>query len=241
MAKHKSNTTVADGATKNIGESQHHAPVQMERAAPKAFSPFRYAGGDLGLGNDGEPLIYFVDRMDNRFVTSSVEWILQNLDLFSEARCRAALLAGAALHYGLDAWALMGADLHSMWNVCDDSGKILLAGVTHGAASAAADEYMQRPDWSGDIKIRRQNADDGMFDPRHEGPLALLHHNLGATSFEGVAVRSHVGRCGMMLEEVLRRFDQFGPTDQAELLSGLALHFDLVGQAAGQRQQGVAA
>lgn len=67
-----------------------------------------------------------------------------------------------------------------------------------------------------------------MRDPRHEGPLALLHHNLGVTDFLGIAVKSHAGRCGMMLEEVLRRFDQFGPVDQSKLMLGLAKHFDMV-------------
>lgn len=64
-------------------------------------------------------------------------------------------------------------------------------------------------------------------DWRHEGPLVLLNQGLGVSWFTGVAVRSHVGRCGMMLEEVLRRFDQFGATDQAELMAGLSKHFDL--------------
>lgn len=64
-------------------------------------------------------------------------------------------------------------------------------------------------------------------DWRHEGPLVLLNHGLGVSWFTGIAVRSHVGRCGMMLEEALRRFDQFSATDQAELMAGLAKHFDL--------------
>lgn len=67
-----------------------------------------------------------------------------------------------------------------------------------------------------------------MSDTRHDGPLILLHHNLGVTSFLGIAVKSHAGRCGMMLEEVLRRFDQFGPVDQGKLMIGLAKHFDMV-------------
>lgn len=64
-------------------------------------------------------------------------------------------------------------------------------------------------------------------DWRHEGPLVLLSHCLGVSWFTGIAVRSHVGRCGMTLEEVLWRFDQFGTADQAELMAGLAKHFDL--------------
>jgi len=64
-------------------------------------------------------------------------------------------------------------------------------------------------------------------DWRHEGPLVLLNHSLGVTWFTGIAVRSHAGRCGMMLEEVLWRFDQFSAADQAELMAGLAKHFDL--------------
>jgi len=73
-------------------------------------------------------------------------------------------------------------------------------------------------------------------DWRHEGPLVLLNHGLGVSWFTGIAVRSHVGRCGMMLEEVLWRFDQFGAADQAELMAGLAKHFDL-----GQRETAGAA
>jgi hypothetical protein len=87
---------------------------------------------------------------------------------------------------------------------------------------------MQGPDWIGDVTIRRQCADDTMGDLRHEGPLTLLHHNLGVTTFTGIAVKSRTGRCGMMLEEVLRRFDQFGAVDQSKLMIGLAKHYDMV-------------
>jgi len=192
--------------------------------------PLRYAGGDLGLVNGPQPWIEIVDASGRRYLTHSVEWILKNIGLFDTRRDQAQLLACAALHYGLGAHALMGADLDNMsdvWNVCDSRGNVLLAGVSHCTASEAANEYISRSGWEGDIRIRMQHAGTGFGDARHEGPLVLLHHNLGVTSFTGIAVKSHVGRCGMMLEEVLWRFDQFSDVDQAELLAGLAKHFDL--------------
>ena len=193
--------------------------------------PLHYTGGDLGLGNGGEPWIHFQDAVGSAYTTHSVEWVLENIDWFKEGRAQTQLLAAAALHYGLGAYALMGADLDNMcdvWNVCDARGNVLLAGVTHCTASEAAGEYLKRSGWEGDISIRMQPAGSGAGDMRHEGPLVLLHHNLGVTSFLGIAVKSHAGRCGMMLEEVLRRFDQFGPVDQGKLMLGLAKHFDMV-------------
>lgn len=194
----------------------------------------------MGLGNPGKPRIDFVDNTGNRFCTDSVEWILRNLDLFPGPRDQCRLLAGAALEYGLGAHALMGADLDNMsdvWDVRDGAGRVLLAGVTHNAAYEASENYQRQPDCVAPISIRlvRNRIED---DPRHEGPLVLLHHNLGITTFTGIAVKSHAGRCGMMLEEALWRFDQFSAADQAQLLAGLAKHFDL-GQA--QREMAGAA
>jgi len=193
--------------------------------------PLHYTGGNLGLGNGGKPWIHFQDAVGSAYTTHSVEWVLENIDWFKEGRGQTQLLAAAALHYGLGAYALMGADLDNMcdvWDVRDAAGRVLLAGVTHSEASNVAISYMQGPDWIGDVSIRIQCPDDAMRDPRHEGPLVLLHHNLGVTSFLGIAVKSHAGRCGMMLEEVLRRFDQFGPIDQGKLMLGLGKHFDMV-------------
>jgi len=227
MANHNVNTGISRRAI-NLAGIAHIAPVRLSVGA--LHPPFRYTGGDLGLGGRGKPDINFRDALGNEYTTSSVEWCLKNITLFAEGRSQVQLLASAALHFGLGAHALMGADLDNMcdvWDVRDGTGRILLAGVTHSAASTAAEECTARDGWEADIHIKMQHPGNGAGDSRHEGPLVLLHHNLGVTTFTGIAVKSHVGRCGMMLEEVLWRFDQFSETDQAELLDGLAKHFDL--------------
>jgi len=84
----------------HTGEPKH--PNQLPQ------HPLRYTGGDLGLGNDGEPWIYFIDQAGQRYLTHSTEWVLHNLDSFLDERDRIQLLSGAALHYGMDAYALMG-------------------------------------------------------------------------------------------------------------------------------------
>ena len=229
MANHNDNTHSYEKATISVKLPHDWPPVSMD--AVSMHLPLHYTGGDLGLGNGGEPWIHFQDAVGSAYTTHSVEWVLENIDWFKEGRGQTQLLAAAALHYGLGAYALMGADLDNMcdvWNVCDARGNVLLAGVSHCTASEAANEYLKRSGWEGDISIRLQPAGSGAGDTRHEGPLTLLHHNLGVTSFLGIAVKSHAGRCGMMLEEVLRRFDQFGPADQAKLMMGLAKHFDMV-------------
>jgi len=229
MANHNVNTGNSQKATNCIKIPHDLALVSLD--AQWMHLPLRYAGGDLGLGNGGEPWIQFQDSVGSAYTTHSVDWVLKNIDWFAAGQGQTQLLAAAALHYGLGAYALMGADLDNMcdvWDVRDSAGRVLLAGVTHSEASNVANSYMQGPDWIGDVTIRRQCTDDSMRDPRHEGPLVLLHHNLGVTNFLGIAVRSHAGRCGMMLEEVLRRFDQFGPVDQGKLMIGLAKHFDMV-------------
>ncbi len=70
--------------------------------------PLRLLADDLGLGNRHGPRIDFLDSTGARWTTDSVEFILRNIDHFS-GRHRLTLLTGAALHYGLDAYALMGA------------------------------------------------------------------------------------------------------------------------------------
>lgn len=194
------------------------------------YLPLRYLGGDLGLTNCAEPWIEIADSSGRRYLTHSVESVLKNIELFKEGRDRTQLLAAAARHYGLGVYALMGADLDNMcdvWDVRDGTGRVLLAGVTHSSACDAAEEYTARDGWESDIHIKMRHPGNGAGDTRHEGPLELLHHNLGVTSFTGIAVKSHAGRCGMMLEEVLWRFDQFSQADQDMLLAGLAKHFDL--------------
>jgi len=226
MANHNVNTGISSTAI-NTAEIAHLAPVRLNSAVLQL--PLRYTGGDLGLGNRGEPDINFRDAVGNEYTTSSVEWCLNKIDCFMEGRDQVQLLASAALHYGLSAYALMGADLDNMctWNVCNGAGRVLLAGVTHSEASEAAEEYTAHDGWQADIHIKRQRRGNGAGDPRHEGSLVLLHHNLGVTTFTGIAVKSHAGRCGMMLEEALWRFAQFSDSDQALLLAGLAKHFEL--------------
>ena len=229
MANHNSSTGNSQKATNSVNLPHNWPPVSMD--ASSMHLPLHYTGGDLGLGNGGEPWIHFQDSVGSAYTTHSIEWVLENINWFKEGRGQTQLLAAAALHYGLGAYALMGADLDNMcdvWDVRDAAGRLLLAGVTHSEASNVANSYMQGPDWIGDVTIRRQCPDDAMRDPRHDGPLVLLHHNLGVTDFLGIAVKSHAGRCGMMLEEVLRRFDQFGPVDQSKLMLGLAKHFYMV-------------
>jgi len=69
--------------------------------------PLSYTGGDLGLGNGGEPWIHFKDACGKTFLTHSVEWLLKNIDSFAEGRDREQALADAAVHYGLDVYALL--------------------------------------------------------------------------------------------------------------------------------------
>lgn len=193
--------------------------------------PLRYTGGTLGLTDNAEPWINFADASGAHFLTHSVEWALRHVESFKTGLDQTRLLADAAMHLGLGAHALMGADLDGIgdvWDVLDGAGRVWLRGITHNEACEAGERFKLRPHWVGDVHIRLSRDNDK--DWRHEGPLTLLHHNLGVTTFTGVAVRSHVGRCGMMLEEVLWRFDQFGAADQVELMAGLAKHFDL-GQA----------
>lgn len=149
-------------------------------------APLRYTGGDLGLAGNAEPSIDFADSNGRRLYDQPLEWVLRHLDRFEEGQEQSRLLSDVAIHFGLGAYALMGAEMASLGESKDD--------------------------W------------------RHEGPLVLLYHGLGISCFTGIAVRSHAGRCGMMLQEALWRFDQFGAADQAEMMAGLAKHFDL-GQA----------
>lgn len=63
-------------------------------------------------------------------------------------------------------------------------------------------------------------------DWRHDGPLVLLHHSIGIAEPICVSVRSHIGRCGLDLEETLARIDQFTDDAQHRLLEALARHYD---------------
>jgi len=194
-----------------------------------AYLPLHYVGGDLMLNGSTDPEIDIFDGCGKKYCIHSVEWLLRHVAFFEAGINQTRLLMDAASHYGLGAHSLMGADLDRIsdaWDVLDAAGRAWLKQVPHREAVEAGERLKLRPHWIGDVCIRLSR-NDSKDDWRHEGPLILLHHNLGVTTFTGVAVRSHVGRCGMMLEEVLRRFDQFSATDQAELMAGLAKHFDL--------------
>jgi hypothetical protein len=71
--------------------------------------PFRLMQDDLGLGNESAPRIQFADRNGVVWQTEDVEQVLYHIDHFV-GRGRISLLAGAALHYGLDIYALMGVE-----------------------------------------------------------------------------------------------------------------------------------
>lgn len=76
-------------------------------ATVTVLPPFQYAGGNLGLTDSSEPCIYFYDSTGARALTHSVEWLLKNINSFEEGRDRDQPLACAAVHYGLDVWALI--------------------------------------------------------------------------------------------------------------------------------------
>ncbi|WP_137172227.1 hypothetical protein [Massilia sp. HP4] len=182
--------------------------------------PLRYDGGDLGLGNRGEPWIYFTDDNSKRFLTHSVEWLLKNIDSFAEGCCRDQPLASAASHYGLDVHALFGRD-----QLCDlrmPSGEILLSDVSYEAASWAREEYMRRPEWKGRLHVRFLGRFGiSISDNRYDGPLILLQHGLTSSGGNSIAIRSHCGCFSLELEEVLSRIEQFSHAHQTELLMGV--------------------
>lgn len=74
--------------------------------------PLLFAGGNLGLSIGGKVFVDIEDAKFNRFVVYSAEWILRNIDHF-QGRNQTQLLAGAAIHYGLDVYALMGRDIEA--------------------------------------------------------------------------------------------------------------------------------
>ncbi|MDQ1919398.1 hypothetical protein [Massilia pseudoviolaceinigra] len=84
-----------------------NAPVAMTFPVP----PYRYDGGNLGLGSnsDRKPWIYFVDRNGQQWLTHSAESVLRVIDQFHEAGYggRDQFLCLAAIHYGMDAYALI--------------------------------------------------------------------------------------------------------------------------------------
>jgi len=182
--------------------------------------PLRYNGGDLGLGNRGKPWIPFSDDSGKCFLTHSVEWLLRNIESFAEGRCRIQPLACAAIHYGLDACALLGRS--QLCDVRKSSGEILLADVLHETAAWARDEYMSRPEWTDHLQVRflgRFGASTS--DNRYDGPLILLPHELMSPGSNRVPVRSHAGYSSIKLEEALHRIGQFSHAHQMEILIDL--------------------
>lgn len=81
--------------------------------------PFRLNGGNLGLllSEPIEPTITFLDGAGRYCETNSVEFILRKIDHFLGERNRHSLLAGAALHYGLDdIWTLINGRDVAEWS-----------------------------------------------------------------------------------------------------------------------------
>ncbi|MDQ1923213.1 hypothetical protein [Massilia pseudoviolaceinigra] len=82
------------------------APVAVELPVP----PYRYDGGNLAFANhDQKPWIYFVDKNGEEWLAHSVESVLRVIDQFQETGRggREQLLFAAAIHYGMDAYALI--------------------------------------------------------------------------------------------------------------------------------------
>lgn len=102
---------------------------QRSKANPQP--PLRYAGGDLGFIYREDPWIEIVDVTGQRYLTHSVEWVLRNIDSFHEKRDRPQLLALSALHYGLDAFTLMGRRGLADYLAIRDRPKPLAAAALH--------------------------------------------------------------------------------------------------------------
>jgi hypothetical protein len=191
--------------------------------------PFRYLGGNLGLGSSPHVTVHIIDANDDRWdVQNNVEWLLRNIDHF-HGRCRWSLLAGAGFVYGHSAYHLWGADLEPMFDIydlIDGGGKVWRKRIPYYQAWEAGERLSKTPHWVGEVRIERSKI-DYRKNPTHAGPLKLLSHCFGECSVTCLAVRSPAGRCGMFLEEVLWRIDQFDERDQAELMASLASHFEL--------------
>lgn len=200
-------------------------PAVLVEEGVTLFLPLQYTGGDLGLGNEGAPWIHFKDANGTSFLTHSIQWLLKNIDSFAEGRDREQSLSGAAIHYGLDVRALLGRD--QLCNVCTPSDEVLLAGVSHEAASWACATYMERPESTIRLHIRFLGRyKPSTADSSHEGPLVLLHELPGVSSDKIIAIKSHVGICHVALEEASRRIEQFSRADQTALLAILASHYE---------------
>ncbi|MDQ1833218.1 hypothetical protein [Massilia scottii] len=84
-----------------------NAPVAVEFPVP----PYRFTGGDLDLDSDTgrKPWIYFVDQNGQQWLAHSVESVLRVIDQFQDTGRggRDQLLCAAAIHYGMDGYALI--------------------------------------------------------------------------------------------------------------------------------------
>ncbi|MGG7603514.1 hypothetical protein [Massilia sp. BKSP1R2A-1] len=230
MEQRNANTSVAEKSIVDFAIPQQKAGGVLIEGVHTIHLPLRFAGGNLGLGFGlDEITVYFVDAEGKRFKTESVQWLLTHVEDFVPGRDQDYVLAGAATQYGLGPYALMGFDFSAKWNVVDEHGNVVEEDLARSHAAELVDDEAAQRAWDSpaECSYRIERAPTPPGGERHEGPLVLLHHSLGVTDFEGVAVKSHAGRCGMMLEEVLWRLDQFSDDDQAEILAGLAKHFDM--------------
>jgi len=115
-----------------------------------------------------------------------------------------------------------------LFDLLDEAGRLLLADSTHSVACLVADRLHDIPGWSAGLRIRSQRlgpVPNGLlWDWRHEGPLELLACAVHSGSGHAL-VLSHVGRCGMQIEEAARRLEQFEAPDQAKIVAAMAEHF----------------
>lgn len=115
------------------------------------------------------------------------------------------------------------------YDLLDQEGRLLLIGVTDRVANQVADQLSNLPGWSSGFRIRSQRArrpdHELLWDWRHEGPLELLVYSSDVKASAAVQVRSHVGRCGLDLEEAARRLGQFTQQHQTVLLAMMAERF----------------
>lgn len=192
--------------------------------------PWQLHSSTLGLSEGID--VRFLDGTGSCWETESVEFVLRNIDSFADKRDQMRLLYTAAVHYGFeDTWTLiLGREpAEPRYDLFDDAGRLLLADVTHEAAWCVTQQLEKLPGWASGFRYVLQRSGQAraglLWDWRHEGPLVLMDHSLGIDNFPCLFVRSHVGGCCVMLEEVLRRLDQFSDEDQARLLSALEQHF----------------
>lgn len=110
----------------------------------------------------------------------------------------------------------------ALFDLFDQNGQALAAGVDAAGAVLKAEALMERLDWSGDIVIRRRSASAA---PSAAARLWLVHDGLDQFGPVTVHVRSPFGFFGLTLEQALHRIDQFHLQDQHRLRAGVERHF----------------